>query len=666
MLKEGIKNKLNTSNISDGLLLFLSLITIFGAIIYYLFKLNSVGLIVCLFLSIFSFLLLYKRLVLKEPRLIDNRLILNKNDYLPILIYLLFFFYLIFYLLSVRSDRTLISPWELVGGHFFVFYALSSLILVISVCRQKISDIWKIILVSLHYFLSFGIALIIYKIGYGFDPFIHQAAMEIINKNGYILPKTPYYLGEYSLIIILHKISGISIYFLNKILVPLLAAFFIPISFYKFLQSQKTKNDSDQKQSANSKFITIIFLLAFSFAPLIMTTPQNLTYVFLVLAIFLGLSRSNPLWVLVLSLATFSIHPLSGIPALTWTAWLFFKKYENIIKTRSKKIIKIIIFLVNALILPLALLLVGGNSLAHIKQNSSFLLDLLTPLRNIFTSVSSAGREDWLSNLIYFVCQNYSLFLVVVIISSLLYFNKKKRDLSAESLKKWQGLYLIIFSLIISYVVSSRIAFGNVISYEQTNYAGRILVLIIIFCLPFIIFTVNRLIKKILAENNLNKIIWLSLGTILILISLYISYPRYDKYFNSKGYSTSQNDLTAVNEIEKSASGPYVVLANQQVSVAALKELGFDNYYQSDAGPIFFYPIPTGGQLYQYYLSMVYERPSRETMIKAMDLVSVDEAYLVINKYWHESGKIINAAKLSANSFQTINDDAIYIFKYLR
>ena len=658
-----LKNKINTSKISDAALLLTSLTTIFGAFIYYIYKLNTLGIIISLFLAIISFFFLYKALISKEAKIIDNRLILNKKEYIYLLIFFCLFLYLIYYLFSIRSSRPLISPWELVNSRFFVLYALSALILVFTVLSQKISAIWKIILISFFYFLNFCVALMVYKIGYGFDPFIHQAAMELIDKQGYILPKTPYYLGEYSLIIILHKISGLSIYFLNKFLLPFLGAFFIPISFFKFLKSQRNKINSETPQSTNSKFITIIFLLIFGFSPFILSTPQNLTYLFLILTILLGLSRSNPIWILILSIATVFIHPLSGIPALAWTAWLFYKKYENNIKEKTKKIISSSIFLINALLLPLALLLGGGNSIKNIKFDSLFLLE---PFKNIFANLSFSGREDWLSNIIYFFYNNYNLFLIIVIIASLLYFNKKKNNLEDNLLKKWQGLYFINYSLVISYILSSQISFNNVISYEQTNYAQRILVLIIIFCLPFIIFSVNQLIKKIFAENKLNQVIWLSIGVMLLLISFYISYPRFDKYFNSKGYSTSQNDINAVKLIDKSTEKPYIVLANQQVSAAALKELGFNHYYQTNSGPIYFYPIPTGGKLYEYYLSMVYEKPIRETMLEAMKLASVSEAYLVINKYWHESGKIINAAKLSADNFQVIPKDEIYIFKYSR
>ena len=190
------------------------------------------------------------------------------------------------------------------------------------------------------------------------------------------------------------------------------------------------------------------------------------------------------------------------------------------------------------------------------------------------------------------------------------------------------------------------------------------LILITIFFLPFILTSFQNLIQLIEKQNILSRGIWLIFSLALLATSLYISYPRYDVYFNSRGYSTSQDDIEAVRVVKQTATRPYIVLANQQVSVAALKEQGFDNYFQTPQGKIFFYPIPTGGKLYEYYLDMVYKKPSQETMAQARSLTGVNESYLIINKYWHQSGRIINEAKLSADSWQVINNE-VYIFKYL-
>ncbi len=117
--------------------------------------------------------------------------------------------------------------------------------------------------------------------------------------------------------------------------------------------------------------------------------------------------------------------------------------------------------------------------------------------------------------------------------------------------------------------------------------------------------------------------------------------------------------------VDSEARAPYIALANQQVSAAALKAFGFDHYYRTSAGELYFYPIPTGSPLYQYYLEMVYKNPGRASMISAMDLAGVEAGYLIVNKYWYQSGRVINEAKLAADKWWTINNE-VYIFKYER
>jgi hypothetical protein len=153
----------------------------------------------------------------------------------------------------------------------------------------------------------------------------------------------------------------------------------------------------------------------------------------------------------------------------------------------------------------------------------------------------------------------------------------------------------------------------------------------------------------------------------VIAASLYSDYPRRDRFFNSRGLSTSKGDIETVSIIEKLAEGDYIVLANQQVSAAALKVFGFGRYYKSSDGQeLFFYPIPTSSPLYQYYLSMVDKTPARETMAKAMDLVGVKEGYLIVNKYWWAFPRIIAAGKTEADSWQALDGGSTYIFRYKR
>jgi hypothetical protein len=645
--------------------IILSLIIFFSAAIYYIYALNLIGILISLILAITAFIVLRKIRLLpteKKQNQIKKELkkpLANKWGVLTIASYFLFLGAAFLELLSAISSLSLISPWEAVNKEFFLFYTLSLILLFIIISRQFVNKKQSLILFSIHLFLSFSIAAIVYKIGYGFDPFIHQATMEMIAKNGFITPKTPYYLGQYGLLITIHKLTGISLYFLNKFLVPIVAALIIPGLTFDLIKKNLEK---DIYQTASSWF-SILLAASFSFSLFIVTTPQNLSYLFLFMAVFAGLSDKSPFRTIIFSLAAAAIHPISGIPALIWSLWLIFKKYQNKLKGEWQKIISASILTAGSLIIPFALFITSGAKQSNIKLS---LLNITAPIKEIF-SLKYAGSENWLLNAIYLLYYQYKFIILALIATGVFLFFKNKLILKGKAEKNyaWRGLLSIILSLLAAFILSSQINFQELIAYEQDSFARRILTIILIFSSPFLISAIYWLVAKIKSfQSSAIKIIWSALAIFFISSSLYLAYPRFDKYFNSRGYSTGELDIEAVNLINELAEDKYIVLANQQISAAALKTFGFDNYYSSHQGPLYFYPIPTGGILYQYYLDMVYKNPDKITMQKAMALTGTKEAYLVINKYWHDSGKIIKAAKLSANSWQELGNNDIFIFKY--
>ncbi|MEY4723282.1 MAG: hypothetical protein RLZZ324_795, partial [Candidatus Parcubacteria bacterium] len=150
----------------------------------------------------------------------------------------------------------------------------------------------------------------------------------------------------------------------------------------------------------------------------------------------------------------------------------------------------------------------------------------------------------------------------------------------------------------------------------------------------------------------------------------YLSEPRRDQYDSSRGWSTGSLDLRTVHAIADDAGGaPYVVLANQSVSAGAVHEFGFSTYYDSHSpaapGPVFFYPIPTGGPLYALFLDMNAHFGARADAIKAMDLAGVDTAYYVVDFYWYDARRIIVSAGRVADKQWSVGDKA-FVFKYQR
>jgi hypothetical protein len=637
-------------------LFFLSLVTAIGGIVYYLYALNWLGIIITLALSIAILIRFRTRLPKRDIQ--NDYLISNKKGYWLLAAYGLFFVTAVISLWSGRSGRPLISPWDVVSPGFFWLYAFASLALLIICLSKTLGAGWKILGLSFHYLLSAGVAVIVYRIGYGFDPFVHRATMELIASQGAVLPKPPYYLGEYSLIVIFHKLSGLSLDWLNRLLVPGLAAIFLPTAFYHFLKNASRTVEASQR----TIWLTIFFLPILTFSPFIMTTPQNLSYLFLILAILYTFPADRLVLPTTLALAATVTHPLTGLPALGWITLLAFNRYRDRLEIRVQKIVRRLIFAFIALALPLALFIAGGANWRGLSENRESFWE---PLKNFFGSVGLSGREDWLLNFLYFIAHNYSLLLLAAIAAAISYFLKRSAEPPAAYRRFGYDLLKASGALIIALLLSYRLSFNDLISYEQSGYANRILVIIIIFLLPLVVVGLQSFINRIRRQDYFVKAAWAIFGLVLLSAALYLSYPRFDKYWNSRGYSTSSYDLKAVSLIDQLAKGPYIVLANQQVSAAALMTFGFNHYYQTPSGSLYFYPIPTGGPLYQDYLDMVYKNPDRQTMLRALDRVGVDEGFLIVNKYWYQSGQVINQAKLTADSWRDI-DGEVYIFGYRR
>jgi len=633
-------------NLEENILIALSLVMIWGSLVYYFFNLRWTGITFTLILSALSFYARGKLGSKKEENAPKIEIIPQKSwlhIIWPILVYSVLIGTAFTILISHSSASALISPWDAVPISFFIFY-LSATAWLFYVLGRQLKPSVKIWLLRIHYFLALGIAIIVYKIGYGFDPFIHQATMELIDKQGYVLPKPLYYLGQYSLIIIIHKIFGLSIYFLNKILVPVAAALFLPKAIWTFLE-----NRGAPKRAT----LVILSLLALPLNLFILSTPQNLNYLWLLLLIFYTFSSHLKHLPIILALATLAIHPLGGLPALFFVAWTELLKIKNKIKLVWYRLLNILLWLGAALSLPLSFTIVTGQSWRALSFNFSGLTSLIN------FKVTAANLGNFVLNFSYFLSKSWLLIFIILTAAGLaIWFKKNKGEARLT-------IYMLS-ALLIGFVLSASLSFAFLIDYERNNYIARLPILMSLFALPAVILALDYLITKVWRTSKIEIISGWLIIIVLSGASLYLSYPRLDAYTNSRGYSVSNADLLAVKSIAAQTNKPYIVLANQQTSVASLKELGFNHYFKKGDELIFFYPIPTGGQLYQYYLDMVNKNSDRQTMVSAMNLVGVKESYFVISKYWWLSDRIIASAKLQADSYWSVSNNEIYIFKFTR
>jgi len=634
--------KFNFFDLWLGLMLFLSA----GAIVYFVYALNWLGLIASLIITIILFFGLKTNFHNIPALSSQGSEAIKKSDYIFGTLSLLLDVVALILVCLGRTDTAIITPWTEISPWFFVIIALNSLTLMAALSRPT-TNIYKSILLAAYYFSIFSVAAIVYRIGYGFDPFIHQAAMAEISRYGYILPKTPYYLGQYSLVAALDKI-GLSVFYVNQWLLPALSALSLP-----FLLSC-LHHGRNNKQAV---WITSLCLLLIGFSPFIITTPQNFSYL-LLLATVIFLYKNAP-WPLsaATALATFAVHPLAGLPAIFLTLWNYIPKIWP--RCEHFAIYKRPVYLLAAAILVfcLAIWAIAGFSPLRLQ---SYNLGALTP--------EFSNQESYVLNLSYFLINNYFWLLLG---GALLIFFKRRQLWSKNDSYSYRAariLGLTALAALAAYLISRGFHFEGLIAYEQEDYAARLPIIALILIVPLYWELIYRAVLRVRELPVAARLISMVGVSLLLTAAVYSSYPRFDNYHNSRGYSTSAADIAAVKLAEEKGQGEkYITLANQQVSAAALREFGFRNRYLPVADKeIYFYPIPTGGDLYKYYLDMVYIKAEADTMRKAMDFADVDRAFLIINRYWWASDKIIAEAKLSADSWERINQGEVYLFEYNR
>jgi hypothetical protein len=639
-----------------GLLFLTTAAGLLGTLAFYLAYLNQTVFYFTLGLLSLALTLAVKRFPLIFD--IDLRIFRKKIKFNPLpVLYLLFFIVIIYILFNSQTSQSIRSPWEILPPEIFYLYFFATLCLFFIIRSAKTN--WPLFFTVLHCFLSFSVAWIVYRIGFDYDPFIHRTNLQLILANGTLLPKPFYYIGQYSLIIFIHRLLNVSLELLDKILVPLTAAVYLPSTiFYAFKDNFKAKG--------SLVLLLALSFLIFPFTDFISTTPQALANLFFLLTVLLSLYYiTHPkvsLWPLgLLTLMTVSIHPLSGIPLLFY--FIILALYQH---WKSKFKLPVILHqsilwemvILGALALPIAFI-VNSLTLSQLKVSlqSNWWL-------NIIQFFSSLDFNFYYRKFVSFTDLIYDfgynqIFLIITLAAVGIFFIHKHRQL------KRYAVYLLGFLILIAnfLLVKGMISFLSLVSYEQLTYADRIFKLAVYMLSPFILITFYLFYKKLAEQKSLMIFLSFILISLTISVSFYLSYPRVDKIVEDHGYSTSAVDIKAVNFIERiQKNQPYVVLASQPVSAAAIKELGFKYYYNG----YYFYPVPTGGRLYQLYEDLAYgKQPTPDIIATVRYLTGINDVYFVLNGYWFDAAKKIAAEKETADQWYGL-DAKNYIFRYTK
>jgi len=551
-------------------------------------------------------------------------------------------------LVNAATTDPIRSVWMSVNPSAFaaMFFAFLLIVALLMRGRERVVS-FQLLGAALLVFLS--VAVLTFPIGFGFDPFIHRATVEHIAATGTITPKPLYYVGQYALELIAFHGFNLPIDLVDRWLLPVLAALLIPTAWY----SAAVHLTKDRRLAAAS--LAAAFLLPLG--SFVSTTPQglaNLWTLLLILAAVPAIATKERPRIAVLAVgavATAVIHPIAGLPALLFLAlaWLYSLKDS---RPKTATTLFWIAAALGCFVLPASFV---ANALRG-GLGKGLDLSALTPSALAAALHLNLFFQNGFRPFLDFAYLYGSNAMAIVIALAI----------AGAWVAKRRGIPMLPYgvlavALVVNYLLlSTAVDFSFLIDYERQNYADRLLPLIAIALAPLVILAVGAILRRVRVAPILTRVFAVVLLAACWTAAWYMAYPRNDAFEVGHGINVSQSDINTVYEIDRVADGvPYAVLANQSVSAAAVRSLGFAHYY----GDQFFYPIPTGGALYQVFLDMN-DHPTRETVETAFDLLPVQSVFFVVNKYWWQSDRIVETAKGTADSWFAVDNGAVTVFRY--
>lgn len=535
--------------------------------------------------------------------------------------------------LGATSD-SIRTPWTLLPPGTIAALALIPLTAWLAAWKAKS----RLVVASLIGLSIASIALIaplVYTVGFGFDGFLHIASEQIIADTGTLEPKPFYYLGQYTFVTWLARITNLPLPAIDRFLVPIFAAL-LPLLL---LLTPKTEPRG---------WRDVALLLFLPLSAFIATTPQSFAYVLGLAALLCAIEsaerRPHPLVPLLFAAWSLTVHPLAGLPFALATLALLFSHFH----------IAWLFALAAGAAIPASFFLMSAGTSTPISWDFSKLLDAGTWWTSLTTLTPPRNRvalwADWTAMVTFLT---WPLALIAAVLAVW-------KDI--EHRTRWALLLTSAIACTLGGLIMRTAGdFAFLIDYERSNYADRLFLVALFLLLPAAAACLGRFLSRI------EKAPALTAATLFIGLAAwhgaqaYAALPRHDAANVSRGWSVGQSDIEAVRWIDQDAQGqPYTVLANQSVSAAAIREFGFKRY----AGDNFYYPIPTGGPLYQTYLEAVGDEPSLEPIREAAQLGQSKLVYVVLNAYWWNADRVGGNLSALASKESSSTDGRVRIFKF--
>jgi len=359
------------------------------------------------------------------------------------------------------------------------------------------------------------------------------------------------------------------------------------------------------------------------------------------------------LWIIAVMALT--IHPIGGIPLFFLALMLSALRLPYY--PRLRRPLYYISWLAGAFSLPIFFILyeiLNNTPLSRIIEFNPW--PLLSLPKFVWYQT-----YDFPLNMIYNIGSNYIWLYILGILLGIYLIIAKHKELF------FNKLWAFIAMLMINYAFAKMfLAFNMQIAYQKDDYLYRILYLLALAVLPIFLTTIYFIYRNIIniRREYSAKLLLISATVLVITIGTYFSYPVYDRYGNSKSFNVTATDIKTVEAIDKDAAGDkYIVLANQMVGAAAIRQYGFSHYYNNN----FYYSMPLGiDNIYTDYLAMIESNASRDQALAAMNKAGVNKLYFVVNNYWHSAKQAIRQAQDSADGKLLIDNGVNTVFIYQR
>ncbi len=574
----------------------------------------------------------------------------NKNDFsrwIFFAIVILLDFALLFVCLSARTDTSLVSPWQRLPLLVFFAYGVASMFFCLissDDCSQGILP-----LLMLHAAVTWGLSSVMFASGFGFDPFVHQAAETYILRHGFIAPRSLLYLGQYVSVVSVAKLTRLSIVFVDTWLVPVLSIFFLPVCWMIGLRAWP-KTD-DRSLSTRMPLIGMMALFFVPIMPFTFTVPFNLDVVLmLVVLCFLPFAedRAVRLMLICLAIASMCIHPLLGIPLVCMI----------VIRCWWPKSQDQWMGFVLAAGIPLSLFLAF---FLYAKQTGGMVLPLnMGALSDGWGMLTSnpyrqnvawwlRAYDGWIE-LWPWVCSACGLFGLIHV--------RGLRDRSAQTLIG--GFFGCLASAV---VLASLLRFSNIVAAEQFEFAYRLW-----HAAPLVLLPGVALASQWVSDRyrpSLSVICFFAAAVGLVSTGVwYATYPMVDAAAPLVLSSVSHDDLVTVDQIEKDAQGKtYAVFSPQMLSAAALRRFGFERSLSTPIGSCYFYAIPTGGEMYKLYVQLFSIQSTSSTLQAMFDFTRVSSVFVVVPVDWSSSLLNDRLHERASSIFSAQNGMTVYRFE---